>query len=295
MSFINIQLHYQGLFQAGIVHEGKVWRAKNYALERECNELWHKKFNRLKSTQRNKEEPIQNGDKISLRMLTVQAMWFGTSLVKVLKANGKITEEVCSEFLEGIKTIIGYDIDKACDWHRSGFMHEEQMYKLRQLTLDLCALAKPSKDILELSYKAMDVAIQSHITKGGDDINGYLDIAPRLTAENQLAFPKSYTAAIQTGENELVRAKNLLIDYTKNDSAFSRFFHGHWNRHYVEEVGAIVKRIDKGEISDYKNLIQVLKAIDPENKTGSLARRISFLESTDLNDQETNTSSCTFC
>lgn len=105
---------------------------------------------------------------------------------------------------------------------------------------------------------------------------------------NPVVYPDSYTELTQDYlKDSLERAKNLLQDYTKFDSAVSRFFHGHWNRHHVDEVSAIVKAIDAGTIQTIEQLVRQLKQdINPENPNGSIAKRISFIETKLLNDYE---------
>ena len=72
-------------------------------------------------------------------------------------------------------------------------------------------------------------------------------------------------------------AKKILEDYTKKNSAITRFFHGHWNRHHVTEVNQIVNNIGV-TITSIQNLLTELKKIPLKNSLGTLARRIQFLE-----------------
>jgi hypothetical protein len=79
-------------------------------------------------------------------------------------------------------------------------------------------------------------------------------------------------------KEELSFARAVLNDYTKNNSALRRFFTGHWNRHHVVEVNALVVQIDQGKINTAADLLQKLKEIQLVNPNGSLARRISLIE-----------------
>jgi len=90
--------------------------------------------------------------------------------------------------------------------------------------------------------------------------------------------PDTYIALYDSGRDAIESARALLDDYTKSDSALSRFFHGHWNRHHVAEVAEIVKQIDDGEIKTTDELLEVLDSIVPDNPTGSIARRIKYIK-----------------
>lgn len=78
-------------------------------------------------------------------------------------------------------------------------------------------------------------------------------------------------------KEELSFARAVLNDYTKNNSALRRFFTGHWNRHHVAEVNALVVQMDQGKINTAADLLQKLKEIHLVNPNGSLARRISLI------------------
>ncbi|MGL5742764.1 MAG: DUF5617 domain-containing protein [Legionella sp.] len=112
--------------------------------------------------------------------------------------------------------------------------------------------------------------------------------SPKKSIDDPLFIPASYAKLYYQGVYPLQGARQLLNDYTKNNSAISRFFHGHWNRHHVAEVSQLVNKIDKGDIQDVTSLIAELKKINLVNTKGSLARRIYFLEEQYVqhNDQE---------
>jgi len=86
-------------------------------------------------------------------------------------------------------------------------------------------------------------------------------------------------------------ARKLLNDYTKSNSALSRFFHGHWNRHYINEVSDFVRKIDndlsiiphgrskiyRAKMGEYIEQLLAMKQNVIVNQKGSLASRIDFI------------------
>jgi Leucine-rich repeat (LRR) protein len=90
-------------------------------------------------------------------------------------------------------------------------------------------------------------------------------------------FPNSYEALTAETRDILQQARILLNDYTKDNSSQRRFFHGHWNRHYVKEVAKLVHAIDKGLITNLDNLLSEFDRINMPYETGSLGRRLAFL------------------
>lgn len=82
--------------------------------------------------------------------------------------------------------------------------------------------------------------------------------------------------------DELLKARALLNDYTRNNSSISRFFHGNWNRHHLHEVHQIVRAIDNQEITTLEELLNRLDNIQLANSNGSLARRIAFISANTL-------------
>lgn len=89
-------------------------------------------------------------------------------------------------------------------------------------------------------------------------------------------YPPSYQKLWDQPTEPLEKIRALLDDYTKSNSAPNRFFHGHWNRHYVAAVADIVKMIDDGETNITKVRDELAK-IKPTNLEGSLARRMDFI------------------
>lgn len=71
----------------------------------------------------------------------------------------------------------------------------------------------------------------------------------------------------------------LMRDYTRNNNRLLRFFSGHWNRHHIKEVNAIVANSQERNVDV---IIKYLKSISLENKQGTLANMIDFLEEKDF-------------
>lgn len=92
-----------------------------------------------------------------------------------------------------------------------------------------------------------------------------------------LPYPPSYSALITDISDDLLKAKRILEDYTKYNSCIGRFFSGHWNRHHVAAVNALVIRIGEGELLSVQDLLEELNAIVLVNPIGSLAKRIAFI------------------
>lgn len=90
-------------------------------------------------------------------------------------------------------------------------------------------------------------------------------------------YPDSYHRLYANGRSPIDSACQLLKDYTKDNSTVKRIFYGHWNRHHVVEVNKIVEQINANQITDMEDLLGKLKSV-LKNNTGSLHRRIAFLE-----------------
>ncbi|MFT4059835.1 MAG: ankyrin repeat domain-containing protein [Legionella sp.] len=103
--------------------------------------------------------------------------------------------------------------------------------------------------------------------------------------------PVSYDNLCNQFSFPMEKARALLNDYTKNNSALNRFFHGHWNRHHVHKVSMIVNDITNHIINTPQELLERLKAINPQNKTGSIARRTQYIEEIIFADSLSNTTS----
>ncbi|MDI9817902.1 MULTISPECIES: DUF5617 domain-containing protein [unclassified Legionella] len=69
----------------------------------------------------------------------------------------------------------------------------------------------------------------------------------------------------------------LLNDYTKNDCLFVRLVCGHPRRNHVAEVAKLVREIENGQLSSYKEILEALEAIPLKSPEGSLARRIHHI------------------
>lgn len=140
------------------------------------------------------------------------------------------------------------------------------------------------QDLLDMDNHAHDVSSpdkpdtievgksQAWLTQG---------FATKSVSENSLfVYPQSYGRLIAGVPDNLSKARRILDDYTKGDSAICRFFTGHWNRHHVAEVHVLVLRIDGGgpdPITTVEELLEELNNIELVNPVGSLARRIEFI------------------
>lgn len=129
------------------------------------------------------------------------------------------------------------------------------------------------------------------------DMNPSIDPIPPKKTEvktkktKMIQVPASYETFFRnndTPEDNLRNVREFLNDYTKNNSCISRFFHGHWNRHHVEAVNAIVKKIDNKKLGTVEDVMNELKSIKLCNPNGSLAKRIYFIEEKTQIDVENN-------
>lgn len=59
--------------------------------------------------------------------------------------------------------------------------------------------------------------------------------------------------------DELGSVRAVLNDYTKNDSAFNRLIHLHWNRHHAKEIAEIERNIDENRLTSLGVVLQELK------------------------------------
>ncbi|MBA2657803.1 MAG: DUF5617 domain-containing protein [Tatlockia sp.] len=93
-------------------------------------------------------------------------------------------------------------------------------------------------------------------------------------------FPESYKTLTKDVEPKqdilFIQAKNLLTDYTKNNSKFSLFFTFHWGRNHREAVNdALNNSVDLDSLLTRLKTVQEKEGFNP---TGSLARRIRYIE-----------------
>ncbi len=105
------------------------------------------------------------------------------------------------------------------------------------------------------------------------DIYNTPEDAPEITEKTHAAYQRLYDKV----NDPLLKARELLVDYTKHNSFLLRLFHAHLGRHHVKEVNALVHKIGT-EIKDVDSLLEKLREIKPINAQGSLARRIYFIE-----------------
>ena len=101
-----------------------------------------------------------------------------------------------------------------------------------------------------------------------------------LSRHSLFVYPESYEQLIAGSMDNLMKARSILNDYTKGDSVVCRFFTGHWNRHNVAEVHALVRRIyspGNDAITTVEELLKELNHIQLVNPVGSLARRTRYI------------------
>ncbi|MBY0542719.1 MAG: DUF5617 domain-containing protein [Sphingobacteriaceae bacterium] len=168
-----------------------------------------------------------------------------------LRGNGFLQEKRCQQvFVELIKEIP--ENIKCLDLSDNGFEHEND------------------KTLSEL-FKFIPTFIEQLILDNEQ---------PMLPSEqiDKHCWPESYFSFLKA-TNNLQQARELLNDYTKDDSALRRFFYGHWNRHHTDAIARLVYYIDNDLISNVDDLNFELEQIKLSSQTGSLARRFSFLTS----------------
>lgn len=142
------------------------------------------------------------------------------------------------------------------------------------------------QDILKMESNTVPIeeSISEHSVSGESD-SPYEDEPdvepepPKPVPEKPfgLPYPSSYSTLIADIPDELLKAKRILEDYTKYNSGIGRFFSGHWNRHHVDAVNALVVRIGDGELASVPDLLDELNNIVLTNPIGSLAKRIAFI------------------
>lgn len=116
---------------------------------------------------------------------------------------------------------------------------------------------------------------------------------PKTKQSKTIQLPASYETFFRHNEtpaDKLNNVREFLNDYTKNNSRMSRFFHGHWNRHHVASVHAIVEKIDNKTLETVEDVMKALKSIKLCNPEGSLARRIYCIDEKNPVDTEDNES-----
>ncbi|STX81612.1 leucine-rich repeat-containing protein (substrate of the Dot/Icm secretion system) [Legionella busanensis] len=101
-----------------------------------------------------------------------------------------------------------------------------------------------------------------------------------LSLKEQVArriWPARYQKLIARCDDDLIKAYCILKDYTKDNSGFKRFLHGHFNRHYCPDITTLVKKIESGMITTLSQLTFELEQLPLQNVAGSLSRRLAFL------------------
>lgn len=109
-----------------------------------------------------------------------------------------------------------------------------------------------------------------------------LDVTKKIDLSTYFV-PESYKKLIGNETDLYTAAQIILQDYTKEQSCsahLSLFFSLHWNRHHCKAVSAALK-----ETHNFEDLMQKLSKIEV-NPTGSLAKRIRFLQQLACKDEE---------
>jgi Ras-related protein Rab-1A len=126
-------------------------------------------------------------------------------------------------------------------------------------------------------------------------LNNLVDDYEPVTKSKKIPPKQRYTSAQLTYINELdaIWDKNMvvnrtpeqkiievLMDYTKNDSGFIRFFTGHWNRHHVDDANHIIKYSKGKTAAQLLSEIENIKQVEPDkfNKFGTVATMIDFIK-----------------
>ncbi len=215
--------NYDGLFQAGISLQGKLYRVNNFAKSDECDKRWHRTFTRLKSTMRfgSNQDSV-----LGYRALIEQAMLFGYSLVAALNHHQKVTSPIADEF----NKIMGNIADYRCPGygHDEALFRTEQVYKLRLAILALFDHTHPSNRIVEFAYQVMSQSIEQ-IRQG----QPFMDIKERDKYLNIEPVAKKYSPAIKKGspavdpEQQLLDYINRIEKHTKKNGQID-YEHGFW-------------------------------------------------------------------
>lgn len=104
-------------------------------------------------------------------------------------------------------------------------------------------------------------------------------------------FPDSYNELTHSSSEDLFeRAKNLLKDYTKDDSwspGFALFATFHWNRHHADKVNGVLQK--SNNLDDLLKRLSEIEMQENFNPTGSLARRICYIKNMQYQAAELNT------
>lgn len=105
-------------------------------------------------------------------------------------------------------------------------------------------------------------------------------IPRRTTTLEQSQWPFFFKLLVNDTMTPLQKARALLNDYTKSDSATLRFITGQWNRSHVMDVARIVKHIDLGVIKSLEELKKETDEIDIHNDSGALSTRLACIFNT---------------
>jgi hypothetical protein len=168
----------------------------------------------------------------------------------------------------------------------------------------------PNVSTVKLNNNWHDVSLNNHTLKSSQELAQLAGNLPLTVKNVEITFPEglshrqndfekdrclimnqrranvpaSYRSIYRshTREGQLEQAKALLDDYAKNDNILFLFFTCHAGRSKTREVAEVVNRINNSQhprnIDSMEKLLVELKRIDPDNRSGSLARRTAFIE-----------------
>ncbi len=105
----------------------------------------------------------------------------------------------------------------------------------------------------------------------GKPISPAQQLAKRAGSDFYLQLTKNNSSIVHKG-------RSLLADYTKNNSPFLRFLHGHWNRTQIKEAEKIIALIDEEIITEEHELFDELEQLRMPNEAGALNKRLCFLQ-----------------
>jgi Domain of unknown function (DUF5617) len=160
------------------------------------------------------------------------------------------------------------------------------------------------KDLSDKEIKTLKERSDSHLQKSSDEM-APLNILERASLSTTIQLPKQITTTHTTNfftpsqknadlnkrydklwdktKSNSMNIRAVLADYTQDNSYFWLTVKAHLNRHHIEAVTNIIKKIDENGYynDDDDAIVEDLYAIAKQvgfNKEGSLNRRIQFIE-----------------
>jgi len=206
--------------------------------------------------------------------------------------NRLVEEKIQKWFIEKIKTLPR--TISTLSFRGNGLLHDDECRevfialmkigsrKIKCLDLSDNGFEYEAADELERLFVHLPACVETVRLAHEQPISPALQIARREWpkcypdfADTRWQFPECYLDV--EAPDALKQARNLLNEYTKDDSAFWRFLSMKWFCHHIEEVARLVHYIDHKLITSMEDLNQELEQIKLVNEAGSLMRRFSFL------------------